>query len=170
MSLVFGLLLESVTTNLSDIGRARLEARATQLAEQRARDLEGELGLEAASFEIGVTVGEYQDPDSDLRWQVTVSEHTLELPEDYPDKEPPSPLFSRPGAARRASPPAAPDQVPALRLVEIRVFPSEAAPESAEPFVLLLTAPPDPARLLQLQQERQQALPRVDGASDGGQP
>lgn len=166
MSLVFGLLLESVTSNLSDIGRARLEARATQLAEERGRELVDELGLGSA-VELGVTEGEYEEPDADLRWQVAVTEHTLDLPEDYPDKEPPSPLFARPGAPRRPSAPANPDQPPALRLVEIRVFPAEADPESADPFVLLLTAPPDPARLQQLQQSRQQTPTQLDGATAG---
>jgi hypothetical protein len=169
VSLVFGLLLESVTTNLSDIGRARLEARATQLAEQRARELEEELSLGTA-IEIGVSDGEYEEPNDDLRWQIAVSEHSLDLPADYPDKAPPSPLFARPGAARSPSAPGAPDQAPPLRLIEIRVFPAEADPESAEPFVLLLTAPPDPARLQQLQQAQQNVPAKVNGATNGAPP
>ena len=48
VSLVFGLLLESVTRNLADLGRSRLEARAADLAEQRARDLVTELAAGAA--------------------------------------------------------------------------------------------------------------------------
>lgn len=170
VSLVFGLLLESVTSNLSDIGRARLEARATQLAEERGREMVDELGL-GSTVELGVTEGEYEDPDADLRWQVAVTEHTLDLPEDYPtDKEPPSPLFARPGAPRAPNPAATPDQPPPLRLVEIRVFPAEADPNSVDPFVLLLTAPPDPARLQQLQQTRQQTPTQIDGAMAGHPP
>ena len=155
MSLVFGLLLESVTTNLSDIGRARLEAHATELAEQRARELEIEIA-DGKPFEIGVTEGAYEEPDDELRWHITVSEHTLDLPADYPGKEPPSALFARPGAAPA---PVAAGETPPLLVVEVRVLPLDAAPESADPFVLLVTAA-DPARAQRLQQERLRLHPQ----------
>jgi len=155
VSLVFGLLLESVTTNLSDIGRARLEAHATQLAEQRARELEVQLA-EGTPLEVGVTEGPYDEPDADLRWHITVSEQTLDLPADYPGKEPPSPIFARPGAPRAPRPPG---ETPPLLVVEVRVLPLDAEPESADPFVLLVTAP-DPARAQRLQQERLRLHPQ----------
>lgn len=152
VSLVFGLLLESVTQNLADLGRARLEARATQLAEERVREVAQE--IEAGTpLEDGVQEGTYDAPDDDLRWHITVSAQTLALPDDYPGKESPSPLFTAAGAT---PPVPVAGQVPPLRLVEVRVFPLEVEPETVEPFVLLVTAPPDPARLQQLQQERQQ--------------
>ncbi len=155
VGLVFGLLLESVTANLDDLGRARLEARATQLAEERARQLASEISAGAA-IEDGESEGGYETPDEDLRWHVNVSEQTLELPADYPAKVSPSPLFSVPGASRPA---ASPDRIPPLRLVEVRVFAADAEPESATPFVLLVTAPPDPARLEELRKQREQAPP-----------
>lgn len=155
VGLVFGLLLESVTSNLDDLGRARFEARATQLAEERARQIAGEIGAGAA-IEDGESEGEYEPPDDDLRWHVNVSEQTLDLPEDYPSEVSPSPLFAVPGAPRPAP---SPDRIPPLRLVEVRVFAADAKPESATPFVLLVTAPPDPARLATLRQQREQAPP-----------
>jgi len=156
VSLVFGLLLESVTTNLSNIGRARREARAMRLAEQRARELQDDI-LTFGALDDGTTEGVYEEPDDDLRWQVSVTPHTLDLPADYPKKDPPSPIFavaSTPPAPRSTSPdaPAAP-----LRMVEVRVFEADADPNSVEPFVMLLTAPADEARLYQEQQQRQQA-------------
>jgi len=163
VSLVFGLLLESVTTNLSDIGRARREARALALAEQRVREIESELNSGMA-VELGESEGAFEEPDEDLHWHITVSEHTLDLPADYPpDKESPSPLFARPGAAPARSGPGAPGQGPQLRLIEVRVFPADAELESADPFVLLVTAPPDAALLQQVQQ----AVPPIPQQTEG---
>lgn len=162
VSLVFGLLLESVTRNLADLGRARLEARAMQLAEQRVREVEQEIKA-GTPLEDGVTEGTFDEPDNDLRWHVTVSEQTLALPDDYPGKESPSPLFTAAGAP---APAPVTGQVPPLRLVEVRVFPLEVEPETVDPFVLLVTAPPDPARLQQLQQERQQNPQEQDRETD----
>jgi prepilin-type N-terminal cleavage/methylation domain-containing protein len=161
VSLVFGLLLESVTTNLANIGRARLEARSMELAEQRARELE----IQIASGELiedGETEGVYEEPDQDLRWHISVSARTLDLPADYPKEQPPSPLFALAGSPPPT--PAVPGEPPApLRLVEVRVYGIDADPDSVDPFVLLVTAPPDAARLAQLQQQRQQAIPQTDG-------
>ena len=151
VSLVFGLLLESVTRNLADLGRARLEARAALLSEERARDIQQEIAA-GTPLENGNSEGAYESPDDDLRWQITVSEQTLTLPDDYPLKTSPSPLFAAPGATPKA--PMA-GKVPPLRLVEVRVFPAEVAPETVDPFVLLVTSPPDPARLQELQQQQQ---------------
>lgn len=151
VSLVFGLLLESVTLNLADLGRARLEARANELAEQRLRDLEVEIAT-GVPIELGVSEGAYEVPDDDLRWHITVSAQSLDLPADYPGKISPSGLFVLPGA-RATAPPAA-GEVPPLRLVEIRVFPADTEPENVDPFVYLVTAPPDPARLQELQQQQ----------------
>ncbi len=161
VSLVFGLLLESGPTNLANIGRARLEARSMELAEQRARELE----IQIASGELiedGETEGVYEEPDEDLRWHTSVSARTLDQPADYPKEEPPSPLFALAGSP--PPPPAVPGEPPApLRLVEVRVYGIDADPDSVDPFVLLATAPPDAGRLAQLQQERQQAIPQTDG-------
>ena len=169
VSLVFGLLLESVTTNLADIGRARLEARAMLLAEERARDLE--LDIETGALvEDGTTEGAYEEPDEDLRWQISVSPHTLDLPADYPGKQSPSPLFAVAGAA---PPPRAPgpDEPPApLRLVEVRVYGADADPNDVDPFVLLVTSPPDAARRAQLQQQQQQQVPQQPDAGTGTAP
>lgn len=162
VSLVFGLLLESVTTNLSNIGRARLEARSMQLAEERARALEAEIA-NGAPIEDGVTEGEYEEPDEDLRWQIAVSAQTLDLPADYPGEQPPSPLFALPGAPARA--PGPDDPPPPLRVVEVRVHGVDADPNQVEPFVLLVIAPPDPGRIAQIQQQRQQEIPQLP---DGG--
>jgi hypothetical protein len=152
VSLVFGLLLESVTHNLADLGRARLEARGNELAEQRLRDLEVEIATGVA-IELGVSEGAYEPPDDDLRWHITVSAQTLDLPADYPGKVSPSSLFTLAGSSRGAATPPAPGEVPPLRLVEIRVFPADVEPEDVDPFIYLVTAPPDPARLQELQQQ-----------------
>lgn len=167
VSLVFGLLLESVTTNLSNIGRARLEARSMQLAEERARGLEAELA-NGAPIEDGVTEGEYEEPNEDLRWHISVSAQTLNLPADYPGEAPPSPLFAVAGARVRA--PGPDDPPPPLRLVEVRVHGIDVDPNDVEPFVLLVTSPPDPARTAQLQQERQQAIPQLPDGRAGAPP
>ena len=164
VSLVFGLLLESVTTNLSNIGRARLEARAMQLAEERARDLEYEIA-NGAVVEDGTSEGAYEEPDDDLRWQISVSAQTLDLPADYPGKESPSPLFAVAGSREAARPPGPDDPPPPLRLVEVRVYDADADPNDVDPFVLLVTSPPDPARLAQLQQQRQQEIPQLPDGS-----
>jgi prepilin-type N-terminal cleavage/methylation domain-containing protein len=149
VSLVFGLLLEAVTRNLRDLSRARTEARAAQLAEDRLRDLKIELeGGE--KLEDGVQDGVFEDPDSDMHWQITVSPQTLALPADYKGELPPSPLFAVPN---EPPPATAPGQQAPLRLVQVRVFPEGVDPESVDPFVVLLASPLDPARLQQLQQQ-----------------
>lgn len=161
VSLVFGLLLESVTHNLADLGRARLEARGNELAEQRLRDLEIEVAT-GVPIELGVSEGAYEAPDDDLRWHITVSAQTLDLPADYPSKVSPSGLFTLAGANRAAAAPLAAGEVPPLRLVEIRVFPADVEPEDVDPFVYLVTAPPDPSRLLELQQKAAENPQEVD--------
>jgi prepilin-type N-terminal cleavage/methylation domain-containing protein len=153
VSLVFGLLLESVTRTLADLGRARQEARAAALAELRVRELEAELAA-GTPLEDGVQDGSFDAPDDDLRWRVSVSPFSLPLPPDYPNERPPSPLFTAPNA-RPA--PLQPGQEPPLRVIEVRVFPvDEPEPEAIEPTVLLVTSPPDPARLQQLQSQNAQ--------------
>ncbi len=169
VSLVFGLLLESVTHNLADLGRARLEARATALAEQRLRELEIELAA-GTPVELGVSEGAYEPPDDDLRWHITVSAQTLELPADYPGKTSPSSLFTKAGSSGGAPPGAAAGAVPPLRLVEIRVFPSDVEPETVDPFVYLITAPPDPARLQQLQQQATENPQEIDRSRESEPP
>jgi hypothetical protein len=166
VSLVFGLLLESVTHNLADLGRARLEARGTQLAEQRLRELEVELAAGIA-VELGVSEGAYEPPDDDLRWHITVSAKTLDLPADYPGKVSPSALFALPGATGSVATPLAPGAVPPLRLVEIRVFPADIKPENVDPFVYLITAPPDPGRLQQLKQQPLENPQATDRTHEG---
>ena len=143
VSLVFGLLLESVTRNLHDLSRARNEARAAQLAEDRLRDLKVELES-GEKLEDGVKEGAFEDPDADMRWQITVTPQTLALPADYKGELPPSPLFSASNEPPRAT---APGQEPPLRLVQVRVFPEGVEPESVDPFVVLLASPPDASRL-----------------------
>lgn len=166
VSLVFGLLLESVTTNLSNLGRARLEARAMQLAELRARQIELDLAS-GAQIEDGITEGVYEEPDDDLRWHISVSAHTLDLPADYPGETSPSPLFALAGSAEPPRPAGPDDPPPALRLVEVRVHAPDVDPTSVDPFVLLVTSPPDPARISQLQQQQQQAIPQLpDGSTE----
>jgi hypothetical protein len=167
VSLVFGLLLESVTTNLSNLGRARLEARAMQLAEVRARQIELDIASGALQIEDGITEGVYEEPDDDLRWHISVSAQTLDLPADYPGETSPSPLFALADSAQPPRP-AGPDALsPALRLVEVRVHAPDDDPMSVDPFVLLVTSPPDPARISQLQQQQRQAIPELpDGSTE----
>ncbi len=160
---MFGLLLESVTRNLSDIGRARFEARSLQFAELRAREIELELAS-GAVVEDGVSEGAFDPPDEDLQWHIAVSPHTLQLPDDYPGEKAPSPLFALPGA-QPASGTAGADVPPPLRLVEIRVFAVDDDPNDAEPFVLLVTAPPDAALLEQIQPSSQGPDP-ADAAAE----
>lgn len=151
VSLVFGLLLESVTRNLADLGRARAEARAAQLAENRLRDLRA--GLETGEkLEDGVKEGVFEEPDSDLHWQITVVPQTLTLPADYKGELPPSPLFDAPNE-RAPKPPPTAGQEPPLRMVQVRVFTADQDPESVDPYIVLVTAQPDSARLQQLQQQ-----------------
>lgn len=152
VSLVFGLLLESVTHNLSDLSRARAGARASQLAADRVRDLK--IQLESNDkLEDGVKEGSFEEPDDDMRWQMSVTPQTLPLPADYKGELPPSPLFEAANEPRRARKPG--EEAP-LRLVQVRVYPAGEDPESVDPFVVLLTAPPDPAQMQQLQQQQQQ--------------
>jgi len=145
VSLVFGLLLESVTQNLKDLGRSRADSRAAQLGVDRMRELK--LALEAGEkLEDGVQEGVFAEPDEDMKWQITVTPQTLPLPADYPGELPPSPLF-----AKANEPPAAPQAglEPPLRLVQVRVWTGDEDPESVEPLVVLLAAPPDPTKLQQ---------------------
>ncbi|HTO71622.1 MAG TPA: type II secretion system protein [Myxococcota bacterium] len=158
VSLVFGLLLESVTRNLAALSRARSEARAMQLAEDRLRDLKADLAS-GTKLEDGVTDGSFDEPDQDMHWQIVVTPQTLALPPDYRGEVPPGPLFVSPAAAARQSPPPSLSQTPGsnaagpqtpeepLRLVEVRVFRQGDDPQSVEPFVLLVTAPPDTSQL-----------------------
>jgi prepilin-type N-terminal cleavage/methylation domain-containing protein len=151
VSLVFGLLLESVTRNLHDLSRARNEARAAQLSEDRLRDLKAELAG-GEKVEDGVTEGAFDPPDDDMRWQISISPQTLMLPADYKGEVPPSPLFSTNGEPRPAPTSAAPGQPPPanpLRLVEVRVFKVDTDPNTVDPFVLLITAAPDASKLPQ---------------------
>jgi prepilin-type N-terminal cleavage/methylation domain-containing protein len=159
VSLVFGLLIESVTRNLADLGRSRLEARAAELAQQRAADLVAELNA-GAPIEDGELEGAYEPPDDDLRWRQKVSALSLPLPDDYPGELPPSPLFALAG---RPAAPLAPGQQPTLRLVEVRVFPAdEAEPETVDPTIFFVVAPPDAARLQELQSQAAQNPQQAD--------
>jgi prepilin-type N-terminal cleavage/methylation domain-containing protein len=159
VSLVFGLLLESVTRNLHDLSRARNEARAAQLAEDRLRDLKAELAA-GTPIQDGITDGLFDAPDQDMHWQISVTPQTLALPPDYRGDVPPSPLFYAANGPPR--PPVQPPPPTAegganvntgpqepLRLVEVRVFPDGSDPQTVEPFVLLVTAPPDASHLQQ---------------------
>lgn len=162
VSLVFGLLLESVTRNLADLSRARAGARASQLAADRLRDLK--VTLEAGEeLEDGTKEGVFEAPDDDLRWQISVTPQTLPLPPDYKGELPPSPLFAAANEPPRAPQPG--EKAP-LRLVQVRVFADGDDPDSVDPFVVLLTAPPDAAKLQQLQQQPGAAA----GAAGGEQP
>jgi prepilin-type N-terminal cleavage/methylation domain-containing protein len=164
--LVFGLLLESVTRNLHDLSRARAEARAAQLAEDRLTALGGELAT-GEKLEDGVKQGVFEEPDADMHWQISVTPQTLALPADYKGELPPSPLFAVSNEPTRA---ATPGQEPPLRLVQVRVFAEGVDPESVEPFVVLVTRPPDPARLQQLQQQQQQQQPNDPNAAKTPKP
>jgi len=151
VSLVFGVLIESVTHNLHDLHRARQQARASRLAEEQMR---GFLESVAAGekLEDGVKEGTCQEPDEDLHWQISVSPQTLALPADYPGELSPSPLFAAPNEAPRPKTPGAEP----LRLIEVRVYPEDVDPQSVAPFVVLATTPTDPARVQQQQQTQPQ--------------
>jgi type II secretory pathway pseudopilin PulG len=149
VSLVFGLLLESVTRNLADLGRARAESRAAQLAENRLRDLRAELEI-GEKLEDGIKEGVFEDPDSDLHWQIVVVPQKLILPSDYRGEQSPSPLFEAPNE-RAPQQPTTPGQEPPLRMVAVRVFAADEDPNTVDPYIALVTAPPDQSRLQQLQ-------------------
>jgi prepilin-type N-terminal cleavage/methylation domain-containing protein len=172
VSLVFGLLLESVTRNLSDISRARAGARSAQLAADRVRQMK--LSIETGEkLEDGVKDGVFEEPDEDMHWEMRVTPQTLPLPADYKGELPPSPLFAAPNEPRpRADTETGAE--PPLRLVEVRVFSADEDPNSVDPFVVLLTAPPDPGQLQQLQQQQQQLNQNKangqTGASQGNNP
>lgn len=148
VSLVFGLLLESVTRNLADLGRARAESRRALLAADRVRELKAELES-GEKLEDGVKDGVFDEPDQDMKWQISVTPQTLALPADYAGELPPSPLFAKSNEPPR---PGNPGEEPALRLVQVRVYAPDEDPEGVDPFVVLLAAPPDPARLAQARQ------------------
>ena len=174
VSLVFGLLLESVTRNLADLSRVRAEARAAQLCEDRLRDVR--MGIAAGTrLDDGVTDGTFDEPDQDMHWQIAVTPQTLALPAGYRGETSPSPLFSTGNAPPRVPPPTPPSshepgdasasQEP-LRLVEIRVYPQGSDPQTVEPFVFLLTGAPDTS---QLQQGTNGTSPQTDPNALGGQ-
>jgi len=154
VSLVFGLLLESVTRNLADLSRVRAEARAAQLCEDRLRDVR--MGIAAGTrLDDGVTDGTFDEPDQDMHWQIAVSPQTLALPAAYRGQMPPSPLFYASNAPRVPAPAPASSHEPGdnagpaepLRLVEIRVYPQGSDPQTVEPFVFLITSAPDMSQL-----------------------
>ncbi len=164
VSLVFGLLLESVTRNLADLSRARAGARASQLAADKVRELK--VLLESGEkLEDGVKEGSFDEPDQDMRWQISVAPQTLPLPPDYKGEISPSPLFSASNEPRR---PTKPGEDAPLRLVQVRVYAPGDDPEAFDPFVLLLTAPPDPARLQELQQQRAAGTPGAPAKTGAG--
>jgi len=137
VSLVFGLLLEAVTRNLADLHRAREGARAAQLAADRVRDLKEQI-LGGQKVEDGVTEGTFEQPDDDLRWQISIAAQTLPLPPDYKGELSPSPIFAAPNEPTVAQNPG---EDPPLRLVQVRVYAQNEDPQSVDPFVILLTAP-----------------------------
>jgi prepilin-type N-terminal cleavage/methylation domain-containing protein len=161
--LVFGLLLESVTHNLRDLSRAREEARAAQVAEDRVRELEVILAS-GEKLEDGVR----EEPCSaqgadDLICQTIVVPEKLALPADYPGELSPSRLFSAGN-----EPPLAPQpgQEPPLRMVQVRAYPPETDPNTVDPFVVLVVAPLDAATRQQLQQQQQQSQQQTPGEQD----
>ena len=161
--LVFGLLLESVTRNLRDLSRARQEARAAQVAEDKVRELEVILAS-GETIEDGVREepcsGEGAD---DLICQTIVAPEKLALPADYPGELSPSPLFSAANEPPRATQPG---QEPPLRMVQVRAYPPETDPNTVEPFVVLVVAPLDAATQQQLQQQQQQSQQQTPGQQD----
>ncbi|MFI5316943.1 MAG: prepilin-type N-terminal cleavage/methylation domain-containing protein [Myxococcota bacterium] len=166
VSLVFGLLLESVTRNLKDLSRARAETRSAELAEDKIAELRAELET-GEKLDDGVTEGVFNSPDDDMHWQVGVVPQKLALPADYKGEVPPSPLFS---AANEPPQKLAPGQEPPLRLIEVRVFAKDVDPASVDPFVILLTTPPDPARMQQVQQQQATDPNGAAKATSGGTP
>jgi prepilin-type N-terminal cleavage/methylation domain-containing protein len=147
VSLVFGLLLEAVTRNLRDLSRARAEARAAQLAENRLRDLRADLDV-GTKVDDGIKEGVFDAPDDDLHWRITIVPQKLLLPADYRGEMSPSPVFQDPAGAHMPAPaptaPPVPGQdpnEPPLRLVQVRVFTENQDPDGVEPFVVLLTTP-----------------------------
>jgi prepilin-type N-terminal cleavage/methylation domain-containing protein len=149
VSLVFGVLLESVTRNLSDLSRARAGARAAQLAADRVRQLKAELEA-GEKLEDGVKEGVFDEPDQDMRWQISVAPQTLPLPPDYKGAVSPSPLFS---AANELPKAAKPGEDAPLRLVQVRAYALGEDPESVDPFVVLLTMQRDEATMQKLEQQ-----------------
>jgi len=150
VSLVFGLLLEAVTRNLADLSRARAEGRAAQLAENRLRDLRADL-------EVGTKL---QDGIQE------VAPQKIKLPPDYPGELPPSPLFE---VANERARPVTPGEEAPLRMIAVRVYAADVDPETVDPFVVLVTAPTDPAKLQQLQQQQLQQQNGVQN-NGGGRP
>jgi prepilin-type N-terminal cleavage/methylation domain-containing protein len=161
VSLVFGLLLESVTHNLADLSRARAEARGAQLAENKMRDLRADLEV-GQEIKDGITEGVFDAPDNDLHWQIAIMPQSLVLPPDYKGELPPSPLFKVTGGPQPATASSDKDKEP-LRMVEVRVFGENTDPNTVEPFVILLTSKPDDSQLQQLQQGQ-------NGQGQPGQP
>lgn len=162
--LVFGLLLESVTHNLRDLSRAREEARAAQVAEDRVHELMVVLAS-GEKLEDGVR----EEPCSDegtgeMICQTIVSPEKLALPADYPGELSPSPLFTAANEPPRAPQPGQPTQPP-LRLVQVRAYLPETDPNTVEPFVVLLVSPLDAAAQQQLQQQQKQG--QTPGQQDG---
>jgi len=166
--LVFGLLLESVTRNLRDLSRARQEARAAQIAEDRVRELQAVIES-GEKVEDGVQEEPCPEPDQEMTCQTIVVPEKLALPADYPGELSPSPLFT---AANEPPHSPQPGEVAPLRMVQVRAYGPETDPNTVEPYVVLLVAPLDPAALQQLQQaaEQQQQQPQQgeQGAATGG--
>jgi type II secretory pathway pseudopilin PulG len=157
VGLVFGVLISWVTTNLRAVERSRRENEASQLAEQRARELQFEL-LQGAVPDDGTDRGEFApaagaaDAEPEYGWEVTVEPYQIPLPPDSEGVEPASALFVSPGA------PGISEDSPLKRL-SIRVYALDRDDEDlVEPFVLFGVQPTAPGG----------NAPQAGGAADAG--
>jgi type II secretion system protein I len=142
---VVGALVSLVATNLARLGDARRELHATLLAEERMRELEAG-AADGTLPDLGTSEESFAEPDDELAWQLVVEPLSLPLPPERADQPVPSSVFAATDGRFAATPSS-------VRRVELRVFLAEEGPESVDPFVALLVAPPDEGMLGLVEEE-----------------
>lgn len=130
---VVGVLVSAVSTHIARLADAKGELRTMRRAEERLRAIETDARLGAAP-EFGTTSGQFDGPDDDLSWELSVEPLVLPRPEELEGvRLAEDSIFSSEPPRR-----GAPGEDPRLRLIVVRVFPTEGDPEEAEEFSILL--------------------------------
>ena len=129
-AILMGALLTAVQQHIARLADAQLELRVLELAEREMRAIQA--GAESGVLpEFGHTEAAFDEPDSDLFWELDVTPYKLPVPAGFHEGVPLPSIFSDAPAGAR-------DVAGSLRLVSLRVYPAEADPEQFLPLTAIL--------------------------------
>ena len=131
-ALVMGGLMQILTRTTRALAGARVEVEASDLAENRLREIE-DLALDGEPPELGRSEGTFDAPLEHFAWILEVEPFAIPLPPDLAERRGlPASVFEQ----RRQF-----GQAPPILRVLLRVYPVETDPERTLPFLLFVVSP-----------------------------